>query len=374
MEHSPFVFQQPLAPDQVHGRDAELAVIVREVTAGNAVTVSGPRRFGKTSMLSAARARLADDGHPAVLADLYGTASVAELTIRLERAWTRVLPRWRRIADTALEATRLGLSLGGAGISATFQRSPRTDPLPALHALLALPEQLGSPQRRAIVILDEFQAVADLPGVEGLLRSHFQHHRDYAGYVFAGSEAHLLDRQFTDPDRPFFGQVLRVRIGRMTRADLAAAVSDGFARTERAAGPALDALLALSDGHPQRAMLLAHFLWHETGEGAVADLETWAVALDTARSHVQPEVEARFDRCTRNQQRLVRALARGLSPFTVSAQAALGLERGSVSKTLASAVRDGLVEQTAAPQRSPDAATYGLVDPLLGDWLRGRFP
>lgn len=374
MEHSPFVFQQPLAPAAVHGRDAELLAIAREATAGNAVTVSGPRRFGKTSLLLAARARLADGGHPAVLADLYGTASAAELAVRLERAWSRVLPRWRRIADAALKATRLGLSLGGAGISATFQRSPRTDPLPALHALLALPEQLGSPQRRAIVILDEFQAVADLPGIEGLLRSHFQHHRDCAGYIFAGSEAHLLDRQFSDPDRPFFGQTLRVRIGRMTRADLAAAVSDGFVRTERAAGPALHALLALADGHPQRAMLLAHFLWQETDEGGVADLETWATALDTARSHVDPEVEARFDRCTRNQQRLIRALAAGLSPFTVGAQTALGLEAGSVSKTIATAVRDGIVEAVTAPRHPPDPATYRLVDPLLGDWLRHRFP
>jgi uncharacterized protein len=368
---SPFTFQQPLTPDALRGREAEVARIVDEVTAGNAITVSGPRRYGKTSVLLAVRAQLVAREHPVVLVDLYGTASLAELTVRLERAWAEVLPRWRKAANAALEASQLGLSLTGAGIGVTLQRRPRTDPLPALHALLALPDQIGSAERRVVVVFDEFQSIGDLTGAEGLLRSHLQHQRAVAGYAFAGSETHLLDRQFEDPDRPFYGQALRLRIGRPPRAALSDAVEHAFVATERQPGVALGPLLDLAEDHPQRAMLLAHFLWHATAEGAVAGLAEWEQALAQARSHVAGEVEARYDRATRKQQRVLRAIAHHLSPFTIAARAVLGLESGSVSKTIEQAMRDGLLEPVAEPDGGP---RHRLIDPLLADWIRRRFP
>lgn len=370
MATSPFIFQQPLPPGQVHGRDEEIARIVEAATAGNAISVAGPRRYGKTSVLGAASERLISAGHPVVLADLYATASLPELVVRLERAWARVAPRWRQAAERVLDTAGLGLSLSGAGIGVTFQRQPRADPLPALHALLDLPVRLHG-NLRTVIILDEFRSIGDLRGAEGLLRSHIQHQREQAGYVFAGSETHLLDRQFDDPDRPFYGQALRLRIGRPARTALRMTVATEFARTRRQPGPALDPLLDLADDHPQRAMLLAHFLWQATAQGRTAGLDTWGDAREQARAHVAGEVQARYDRLTRNQQRVVRAISHGLSPFTVAAQAPLGLDSGSVSKTVEQAVRDGVLE----PRDSGAPSTgYRLVDPLLGDWVVRRFP
>jgi uncharacterized protein len=371
---SPFVFQQPLAPAQLRGREEEVRTLAEAAAAGNAITVSGPRRYGKTSVLLAVRERLQEDGHPVVLVDLYGTASLAELAVRLERGWAGVLPRWRKVANRVLEASQLGLSLGGQGIGVTFQRQPRTDPLPALHALLALPEKVAEEGRRVIVILDEFQSVGDLKGAEGLLRSHLQHQRDVAGYVFAGSETHLLDRQFDDPDRPFFGQALRLRLRRPGRGALAETIETEFVRTERDPGEALGPLLDLADEHPQRAMLLAHFLWGATPEGQIADLATWEAALAATRIHVAGEVEARYDRASRNQQRVLRAVAHHASPFAAAARAALGLEGGSVTKTVELAIRDGLLEQHLDPDGQPLPGRYRLIDPMLGDWIRRRFP
>lgn len=372
---SPFVFQQPLAADQVRGREGEISTIVEEVAAGNAITVTGPRRYGKTSLLLAVRARLAAQGHPVVLVDLYGTASMSELAVRLERGWAEVLPRWRRAANAVLEASQLGLSLSGSGIGVTFQRQPRTDPLPALHALLALAKDIGTSDARVILIFDEFQSIGDLPGAEGLLRSHLQHHRALAGYVFAGSETHLLDRQFDDPDRPFYGQALRLRLARPSRRTLSTAIDDAFTRGARHVGAALGPLLDTAEDHPQRAMLLAHFLWQATPHGQVAGLEAWEQALDAARTHVAGEVEARYDRATRNQQRVLRAVAHRLSPFAAQVQVSLGLGKGSVSNTVEQMIRDGLLEQPAdATTRAPVPGRYRLIDPLLADWVRRRFP
>ena len=371
---SPFVFQHPLPPDQLRGRDREISEVVEAASAGEPLTVTAPRRYGKTSVLLAARAQLTAADHAVVLVDLYATASLTELVVRLERAWAATTPTWRRIADRIVSAGQLGLSLTGAGIGVVFQRQPRSDPLPALHALLDLPRRIDA-DRRVVVILDEFQSIGDLAGAEGLLRSHLQHHRDVAGYVFAGSEAHLLHRQFDDPDRPFFGQASRLRLGRPPRVALQDVIERGFGQTERHPGAALGPLLDFADDHPQRAMLLAHQLWRFTPDGEVADLEAWERALTDARVHTDGEVQARYDRATRNQQRVVRAIAHGTSPFSVAAQAPLGLERGSVSAAVDQAIRETLIEPRHDPVGSgASAASYRVVDPLLADWIRRRFP
>lgn len=362
---SPFVFQQPLPPARLRGRDIVIDRLSEAAAAGNATVLAAPRRYGKTSVLLAVQERLAEAGHAVALVDLYATASLAELVVRLERAWARTRPAWRERIEQWLGSADLGLSVVGAGVGVEFQRRPRTDPLPALHHLLNVPRHLAD-ERRAIVIFDEFQSLGDLAGAEGLLRSHIQHHRDVAGYIFAGSEPHLLERQFNEPDRPFYGQVLRERLDRPSRAVLAEVITDGFELTERHPGEALGVLLDLVDAHPQRAMLLAHFLWEATPLGAVSDLGTWQQALETARGHVDGEAQATYDQASRNQQRVLRAVALGLSPFTADTAAGLGLAAGSVGKAVELALRDGLLERVGDHLR--------LVDPLLRDWIRRRFP
>ncbi len=304
--------------------------------------------------------------------DLYAVASLAELAVRLERAWARVRPRWRRVADRVLDAARLGLSRSGAGVAVQFQQQPATDPLPALHALLDLPTQLGEVDHRVVLILDEFQSVAAVPSAEGVMRSHLQHHRRVAGYVFAGSEPHLLERQFDDPDRPFYGQALRLRLGRPAREDLAAAVDRGFQMTERSPGQALGPLLDLAEEHPQRTMLLAHFLWEATGEGQIAGLEEWELARATAMDQAAGEVLARFESLSPNQRRVLRAVAATGTPFARATTDALGLERGSIGSSVESLVRAGHLERRPGAN-PPTRGSYRLIDPLLTVWLRDRF-
>jgi hypothetical protein len=46
----------------------------------------------------------------------------------------------------------------------------------------------------------------------------------------------------------------------------------------------LAAYLEFTGGHPQRSMMLAHYLWQRTPRAASADETTWLSALDPARS------------------------------------------------------------------------------------------
>lgn len=341
--------------------------MVQAAASGRAIMVVAPRRYGKTSVLLAAGEQLDALGHTVVRADLYAVSSIGELVVRLERAWAASSGRLRRAVDRLLDAAGVGLSLTGAGFSATLSSRPSVDPVLALHTLLALPERVATRDGRVVLILDEFQSVTGLEGVEGLMRSHMQYHHDVASYVFAGSETALMHAVFDRPDRPFYGQALRLRLGRPSRAALAGAVEDGFVATGKDVGEGLGPLLDVADGHPQRTMLLAHCLWEATAPDATADLESWAEALAVARAHVEGEVQALYDTASANQQRLLRVLAHGRSAYSGDALRLVGMERGSVTKTLAQLDRDGFTEPT-------DEVGPRLVDPLLGDWIRRRLP
>ena len=96
-----------------------------------------------------------------ITVDLYGVLSVADVTVRIERAYARQLKgKTRARIEEFLQSTGLGLSLGAFGVSAQLQIDPKIDPLPALHALLDLPLRLeAGGGYRALIVFDEFQDI-----------------------------------------------------------------------------------------------------------------------------------------------------------------------------------------------------------------------
>ena len=84
----------------------------------------------------------------------------------------------------------------------------------------------------------------------------------------------MMSELFVDKRRAFYGQAGPVELGPLGAEDIAAYVSERFIDTGKELGAALGPLLDVGEGHPQRTMLLAHWLWeHTSGEGP-ADEQT----------------------------------------------------------------------------------------------------
>src|SRR4051794_1219070 len=197
---NPFVYSRPVAPDEVIDRDRETKELLRHAVGGHYVRLFAPRKYGKTSLLG----RVLRDGERSeglvpVLVDLYGVLSLADVTVRIERAYARQLKGGIRArVEEFLQSTGLGLSPGAFGVSARLQLDRHVDPLPALHALLDLPLRFGGDGRRALVVFDEFQDVAKVSGMDAILRSHIQYQGEAASYVFSGSEPGMMEQLFED--------------------------------------------------------------------------------------------------------------------------------------------------------------------------------
>jgi uncharacterized protein len=364
-EINPFVYSRPLSPEDIIDRDDETRQLLKNVLGGHFVRLYAPRKYGKTSLLKRAlRDGEAEEGLVPVLVDLYRVSSIADVTIRFERAYSKQLKgSIRARVEEFLQKTGIGLSLGAFGISAKLQLNPRIDPLPALHALLDLPLRLEeSGGYRAFIALDEFQDVDKIPDLDGLIRSHIQYQGEVASYVFAGSEPGLMKQLFENKERPLYGSAVPIRLQCLQNEDIAAYVLERFRDTERSAGDALNPLLDSAQGHPQRAMLLAHRLWEEVESGETASLDHWRAAHAAALAELDPEFDAEWRGFDASEQRTMRAIvAGGGSPYKADVLQRLGLTKDMVRKALP--------RLRARAEIETADGKHVVVDPLFAEWI-----
>jgi hypothetical protein len=371
---NPFVYSRPVSPEDVVDREAEVRSLLHDAVGGHYVRLYAPRKYGKTSLLRRAlRDGEKTEGLIPVHVDLYRVASIADVTVRFERAYSQHLKgAIRKRVEDFLQKTGIGLSLGAYGISARLQMSPKTDPLPALHALLDLPTRLeASGGYRALIALDEFQDVDKIPDLDGLIRSHIQYQGEVASYVFAGSEPGLMKQLFENKDRPLYASAVPMRLQRLADGDIADYIVRRFEQTGRGTGEALNPLLESAKGHPQRSMLLAHRLWEEVPAGEGATLDRWQAAHRAALDELDPEFDAQWRGYATSEQRTLRALvAADGSPYKGDVLRRLDLTPDGGKWALPRLEATADVEKVDGKRR--------VVDPLFAEWIaalnRGDVP
>ncbi|MBN9622897.1 MAG: ATP-binding protein [Actinobacteria bacterium] len=360
---NPFVFNRPVSAEDLIDRDRETVQMLRLVEGGHAVRLSAPRRYGKTSLLR----RLGDEAEMAgmnyVEVDFYGVLSRLDVAGRLEDAYETLRPGPQRIARAVIQTLRPAVSVGAAGVRLESRPQPEERLGRRLMGLLDLPVQLYERTgRRTLVAFDEFQALLAVdPGIDGLFRSRIQRHGEAASYVFAGSHPGLMAQLFGAHERPFFGQARALPLEPLPNSDIVEHVGKRFAATGREVGPAIEPLLDLAAGHPQRAMLLAHHLWERTPDQGVAEAEHWQAALRDTFAEQDDALRATWDALEVKERAVFTALATGEPVF-----GARTLERFNLSKGGAQHAREALAH--AGHIRRLDDV-WRPVDPLLARWV-----
>jgi hypothetical protein len=365
---NPFQTSGPLRPAELIDREREARELFELACGGHSARLVAPRRYGKTSLCARVLAEAVRAGMPTAHVDLLGVLSLAAIVTRIERAYReRLRGPVRRVAQAILRSWNLGVSLGGGGFAATVTATPRLDVESVLLRVLELPAQLARRTgTRALVVFDEVQDVLHVDGADGIIRSVIQHQTDETSYLFVGSSPSLTARLFGNPSRPFLDHAVPVELGPLPLEACAEHIDARFAATGRNAGSALDPLVELARGHPQRTMLLAHHLWAATPEGATADERTWVEALERAYRSARPHLEARWEELPVNEKRMALALATagGGSVYEERVYRSVGLKRGSIRKALETLEGRGDAIRTPAGPR--------LTDPLLELWLSDR--
>lgn len=368
MSANPFVYDRPLPPDDAIDRAEERVRLAELAEAGQTSRLAAPRRFGKTTLITGLVAELRGQRWITCLADFSRCRTIDDVGERLYDGWRRSLDRrgtrsaWKSI-NRELEATfEAGLPGVAKARMRTGQVARGERPLARLHGLLSLPERLAAGDGKIFVVFDEFQDLLTAgEDLDGLVRSHVQHHAGIASYCYAGSQASLLRALFEDRRRPLFGQAREVTLSPISTDAIASWVATRFheAGRELPAGSAA-ALAAGASGHPQRAAMVAHFLWQHPrlDEMGVRDAER--EALDAATG----ELEQLWSDLTRAQRQVIGAVADGQEELLSRS----ALETMGLGKSTAQQARDALAAE--GHLRREQDGRFAVVDPFLARWLR----
>jgi hypothetical protein len=369
---SPFVYENPVSPDELIDRDVEAADLLDKVLHGRNTRLTAPRRYGKTSLLRRLQQEAERQAMQPVYVNFFGVVSVADINERIERAYREQLQgKLRNWVEGVLRTWRPSAKATvGAPVGAHAEVGVVPQPAQAsLLDRLALPKRLHDKHdRRVLVVFDEFQDLLRADGtIDAVFRSEIEQHGIAVSYVFAGSHPGMMAELFGDRKRAFYGQTSSVVLDVLAATDVADYVSDRFAATGRDPGEALGPLLDTAGGHPQRTMLLAHHLWEESTPGQPADTDTWQRALAAAGRDLADEFEALWRGYSTTKQRLLASIADNSGAiYSQGNRQRHGLTRtGSHQKSLDELLAAGDVG------RASTLTSYTIVDPMLALWVHG---
>ncbi len=369
MVANPFPFSAPVGIDDLIDRDEEVVELLGNAAAGNNSRLAAARRYGKTSLLRRVLGEARADGWAGVYVDFFGVVTLADVGERIERAYAEGLTgkaaQWFAGLRRLLKPT---VTVGGGPlpVSGALDLRPATAPL---LDRLSLPRKVHDRWgTRVLVVFDEFQEVLTAQAnADAVIRSEIQHHGEAASYVFAGSHPGMMTELFTDRRRAFYAQAKPVPLPPLPPAATAEFVGQRFTRTGKDVGDALDGLLALTAGHPQRTMLLGAALWDRTPAKGLADMALLSAAHERVLAELGDEFRTFWSLLPVTQRRVLTGVARGDRPY---ARPPSGSRAGGGTRGALTALRDrgDVLADPAVP------AGWRLVDPFLEAWVRAGRP
>lgn len=376
---NPFLFGTLALDESFADRRAEIKELASDIRNGQDVVVFAPRRYGKSSLISAAAQTLARGRNKVLVADVdlmttpskerFAAALAASIyehiASPLERAWEKAAAPFRRLR--VQPAMTLDPESGAVAFSFAAAREPQ-DVDATIEELLRLPAEFEPARgKRIALVFDEFQEVVEIdPHLPKLMRAIFQRQPEVA-HVYLGSKRHVMQRIFNDRNEPFWRSAKAIELGLIPAAEFSPFIAERFEASGREAEPETIArLLALTDGHPHATQEISYFLWEETPAGASATPARLEAALNAVLRAEHSHFTLLWEEAARAQRLVLQALAR--DPGHPLAKPYRDRHALPSAATVQTALRKLEQREIVAGERG----AYRIVEPFLAEWLNRR--
>lgn len=207
---NPFRYGAKVTGGSFYDRREIKAAMMNVLDGGNNVVLYGPRRYGKSSLVAEMIDEFRVGGAVCVYLNMMNVASLGDFVLAYSKAvYDQFAPTAGALKGVAglFKRVRPALALNQEGRpELTLSFSSGAVGAAELREVFDLPAKLRKKGQTAVIVIDEFQEVAEL-GLKGrfeqIMRSVIENHQDIA-YVFLGSKTHMLKRMFAAPSRPFY--------------------------------------------------------------------------------------------------------------------------------------------------------------------------
>lgn len=206
---NPFLITGYESPKYFCDREVETKELYETLRNGRNVTLTSPRRMGKSALIKHLFYTINQQEPKAVTIyiDLYPTECLFDFTKAFAAAILGQLDS--NPVKVLKKATAIfrGLRPFYSVDSLTGQPKVGFDFVPGSeeHTLEQVFSYLNSSGKTCYIALDEFQQIGNYPekNIEAILRSYIQDLHN-VHFIFSGSQKHMLEEMFHSPKRPFY--------------------------------------------------------------------------------------------------------------------------------------------------------------------------
>ena len=255
---NPFKFGSIVEKPYFTNRVEEIKRITSILSSDNNLIVISPRRYGKTSLLNNAATSLS---RPFITLDLQLVTTPEDFAAQLLKRVYRVYP-FEKIKQFIKHFRVIpSLSINPVTNETDVLFKTVSSVLYPLEDVFNLIEKLGSPKKKPIVMLDEFQEIKRIgKNLEKHLRSTLQYHKN-VNYVFLGSQESLIREIFEKKRSPFYHFGILFPLDKIPRDEFHTYVSKGLKKITTDYTRLADEILDITQSHPYYTQQLSFTVW-----------------------------------------------------------------------------------------------------------------
>ena len=317
---NPFHYGEIVTGDNFADREEELSTLVADLQGSARIFLVSPRRYGKSSLLANVIIRLRRQGCLVAYVDLYKAPSLrtfaelyaSTLTSAAQSKLDEKGRMMRRMAPVLRPKLSVSSAQGGASVSfdVAFEGKEMQK---NLRDVYDLPQQIARRKKRKfVVIIDEFQEIANLGGaeMEKELRAAIQTHAQ-ANYVFAGSKQEALLDMVRSKSRPFYQMGRIMMLGKIPRDRFVPFLLEKFHKTHySASAETIHEVLETVEDFPHNGQFMCHELWEMKRTGKRVEKSDVGASLGRILDNNAPVYLSLWDTLSLLQRRVLAVLAR----------------------------------------------------------------
>lgn len=369
--NNPFLISGYYSPEYFCDRNRETQTITDALYNGRSITLIAPRRMGKTGLVKHVFHKLKEEQADVVTLymDIYSTRNLGDFVrlfahIVLGQLDSKPQKALGRVAQFIKSCRPVFTFDELTGVpKATVELAPAAEEV----TLKEIFDYLKSADKRCYIAIDEFQQVTDYPekGVEALLRSYIQFIPNI-GFIFAGSEQHVMQEMFLSAKKPFYQSTQILSIGRIDRSAYYNFAAGFFALQRRELTQEIfDAVYDRFDGHTWYIQCVLNRLYSYS---AAIDEKLVMYAVSEIAAESAYAYENLLNSYPAGSVRLLRAIASEGCVKEVSSGDFIARHKlkaaSSVNSAIKKLVNSELVCKTAEG--------YIVCDRFMGEWLRNQ--
>lgn len=373
MSINPFVLRSYVSDDLFCDREEDTALLRKHIENGRNVTLTAPRRVGKTGLIEHLFHQKDIASHYyCILIDLYATKDCNEMVQVMGKSILSALSSVsKRAAQTFLKCIKslyAGLSIGENGLpELRLGMGEVSEPAVTVGEIF---DYIAKSDKPCIIAIDEFQSIAGYPDgkAEALLRTYVQHCNN-AQFIFSGSQRTMMSEMFLKPNRPFYQSTTMMNIDVLDRNKYVDFSLRLFKKHGKAISPeTVSQVYDRFDGitwYLQRSM---NELYADTPQGTVCEpsmIDPAIEAILTANSFTYESIL--FQLPSRQKDILFAICKAGKAEQPTSSRFINAYHLPSAS-SVQSALR-GLIEKEFVTN---EFGTYEIYDKFFALWLKKR--